>query len=285
MKRLIYILTTIIIIFLAGYLTYWGLTLTNSKRIRLADEYMHEYEVNHNLSHLYQTFLLDPTRVKAERVVDKLLTEKMYEEADLFNYMYNLDSYHLKAAIFAVENYDFKAAKGYLDNIQDINSRREIENFIDFAENGTPVIVSKPVTPLGQQMKFLANLPENYQIPEIDSKIGRILRAELNADLNNSEATLKTAIIYNELGFSNIALYTLDNLDGCLTDKYVLKAQIYESREDYKGALENIELALGCNVTNEELYVLAIDYAENSGDTAKTQYLKKRLEYLQNLAK
>ncbi len=268
-----------------GVSNYQILKYLNNQRIDAATHYYNQYLDTQKLSHLLEATLVNPTTDLSRILVQKLLENEGYETATIINFLSYDTNFPIKAAEAAIENNDFHLAYSYLEDVEDQDIYLELTNYIKFSEepDNAIIIEADPKTSLGKQLRMIAL--NNFTLYKTDTEIGRKIQLLTEKHGNSDALTLTVAKLYRDFNFNNISLYLLDNIEDCVIEKHLSKAEAFNNIYDYKKALLEIEKAINCQITNQELYRRAIFYAELDNNTAKINIYQKRLNYLQNIAK
>ena len=276
-------LAAIVLIGLSGTLS-WSLIksayiLREDKLIKLSNK----YEETGDLSYVLMEAILDPSKESLVEVNSILLDGGEYQVAEILNIFSEDEHFNILAAEAAIFNFDYQAADKYLQKAPDGQSKQELIVFYNILkENNTTPVLSTPVTNAGKLIFMVAN--KDFTIYDINNNLGDSIN-EININYQGrTENILLQAQNLANSGFNTLALMLLDeNTTTCNRDYYVIKSSILYDLPDTEGAIKVIEEGLICDPTNVPYISKAIEYYQLAGNSAKAEFYRQRLNYLNQI--
>jgi len=273
-------LATIILIGLSGVL-YWSLiksanTLRENKLIELNNN----YEETGDLSSVLMTAILDPSKENLVEVNSFLLDGGEYQVAEILNNFSKDEHFNILVAEAALFNLNYQIADEYLHEVPDNKGKEELIIFYNILK-GDEVIsaLDDPETNAGKLIFMVVN--KDFSIYVLDNKLGESITEINNDHKGRTENILLHAQNLANLGFDNLALILLDeNPMACNSDYYIIKSSILHGLPDTEGAIKVIEEGLSCDPANIHFVSKAIEYYQLTGESARAEFYRQRLGYL-----
>jgi len=276
-------LTVIILIGLSGALN-WSLIksayiLREDKLVELSNN----YEETGDLSYVLMTTILDPRKENLVEVNSILLDGGEYQVAEILNYFSKDDNFNILAAEAALFSLDYQVADKYLHQAPDSQSKQELITFYNILKgNMVMPVLNGPVTNSGKLVTMVAN--KDLTLYDIYNDLGKSITKINNNSKGRAENILLQAQNLANLGFDNLALELLDeNPMTCNRDYYIIKSSILYDLPDTEGAIKVIEEGLICDPTNVHFISKAIEYYQLAGNSAKAEFYRQRLDYLNQI--
>jgi len=244
------------------------------------------------LTYLCYTTIDDYKIVKSNNLYEKARLETNPQERGLYliesNLLVPTESKLVQITEAALEANNLALADEYIGKIDNQQIRDELMIFKSFSEGDYGKIdnlKSESLTNLGALLHQITK--GDYQ--ETDSTSAFL--TSIGGILDNRSSSLYRDVGIIKLFTDNnqpyLSLYILDSLSGehkCLISLYEYRAQNYEVLNKYEDSLKSIENALKCDTANIELYKKAINYAQVTGNAAKENLYRDKLEYLDSIS-
>lgn len=292
MKRLSFILATMTIFVLAGFLLLKTVEAAQTKRQAELAEINNSIANNTNETDkiilLVKSDLLEPSEEKKLQIADLYL--KIGEASKADNYLKKIRSKKalIKAAETALETKNEKAINVYLNQI-DNPEKEELEIFKAFSEGKIEKITELPKEPQTELGKLLYTINNNtYKDITLNTFLGEKIEALKNSFSGSTKLRLEIARMMVQNNQTEIARFILKQLESdnqTNADFYRVKISSYERDKNYTTALNESKQLIILEPAVQANYLLALSLAEKSQNQVEKEYLQSQITYLQKIQK
>lgn len=267
------------ILFSAAFYIHWTAERSIILFPKASGTFKEEYQQNHKLSYLLESAIINPDKDNLRAVEEILLVEGEYKLAETLDSLIKNPKFYLKASETALLNLDYDKWEEYSKQVHDGQEIEELRAFRDALNGNWGEIELEPVTNVGKLLRMIETA--DYSQYRINNPLGDRIYSINQTTAGRVANTLAQTANFYENGYYFLALEALKKDPGyCTRDYFLLKSDIYNSKENYDQALKFTEEGLGCNPADQIFISRAIEYNTRLGNTSQTEFYKQRLNAL-----